>query len=150
MGDFDSLVLERRVLQWVLVLIVLLSAVQFSRQYERQREALFLANPFLEEEVTEVFSSREGSYLLIKLMNREREPEAYLLINDTVVASFTKNPILLDVRIGDRISLDTRETQQLLWFTILDTSEEIQSFWAGEEYWFKPHLYYLGEVRESM
>lgn len=154
MGGFRSLTMGRRLLQSILVLMVLVFAVQFSRQHGREEGALFLArslfNPNVEEEVTEVLSSREGSFLLIELKNQGKEPKAYLLINDVIVASFKENPVLLKVSEGDRISLDTRETRNMLLFTILDVSEEIQSFKAREEYRLNPNLYYLGEIRKGM
>lgn len=150
MRGFISLSLERKMLQFVLALLVLILALQFSVQHGGRGEILYITRsllPFLQEESLEVTSPAEGSYLLIQLMNQERERGAYLLINGRVFASFEENPLLVQVQEGDSIQLDTRGAKGILWFKILDTSEEIQSFRPGYEYRVMPHLYHLGEIK---
>lgn len=151
MGGFISFSLEKKLLQIIVVLLILTLAVQFSFRYRDQGEVLFFPRAFLhlllqEEEVALVMAPSSREYLLIKLINKVVEPGVLLLVNGEVSATFEENPVLIYVADGDLISIDSRDSDTVLWFRVQDVSSEIQSFHPGQQYRIpKTHLQ-LGEV----
>lgn len=151
MRGFLFFPLEKKLIQLIFVLMVIMIAVQYSFQYGEIPPPFYplaLLEPYLKGEV-EVLAPVKESYLLILLKNRSKEPRAKILVDGIEVASFRENPLFLKVKEGDEISLDIRGVESLLWFQILETSQGIISFGAGEEYLLKPKLYYLGPIRKE-
>lgn len=142
---------ERKVMQLIVILIILVLAFQFSLNYRERGEVMFFPSvflrPHLHQVVEPVLFTSPQEYLLLQLINALKDPEVYIRVNGEVVATFQENPVSVLVREGDVISIDARKSDRVLWFRILEVSSNIQSFHVGEQYRVLKSHHQLGEVQ---
>jgi hypothetical protein len=91
---------------------------------------------------------REQGIIELKVLNLSEKDKAKvkILVNNQLQRNFGGGAVRLFVQDGDKIILDTREVNQGLWFEVTDSSNNIQSYQKGEQFWIKNNIKELETV----